>query len=253
MVRSFWSNNYCATVVLLRKTIAIMVFLWKTIISRREIMVGSEWSNNYIPLGYHGLISLREIQQLLCEAQSWFSEGFPEENWCPNLSQRKRAVFGTFSPLFPEKGQGRDTRKVFRRKTAPFLRDRLGYKFSNKNKEKGQFSFGKVPENLNLVSFQKMVDKKKLFETKNANLTKNAKHFLFQKAFFCQPFFEKTQTLHFLFQKAFFCQPFFEKIQTLHFLFVSWPSLQKGFFLSTIFWKDTFCLCRGPPFKYHFC
>jgi len=61
------------------------------------------------------LISLREIQQLLCEAQSWFSEGFPEENWCPNLSQRKRAVFGTFSPLFPEKGQGRDTRKGYKK------------------------------------------------------------------------------------------------------------------------------------------
>jgi hypothetical protein len=58
-----------------------------------------------------------------------------------------------------------------------------------------------------------MVDKKNLFETKNANLTKNAKHFLFQKGFFCQPFFEKTQTLHFLFQKGFFCQPFIEKIQ----------------------------------------
>ena len=117
------------------------------------------------------------IEQLLCEAQSWFSEGFPEENWCPNLSQRKRAVFGTFSPLFPEKGQGRDTRKVFRRKTAPFLRDRLGYKFSNKNKEKGQFSFGKVPENLNLVSFQKMVDKKNLFE---GRATTQTLHFLFQ-------------------------------------------------------------------------
>jgi len=49
--------------------------------------------------------------------------------------------------------------------------------------------------------------------SKNANLTKNAKHFLFQKGFFCQPFFEKTQTLHFLFQKGFFCQPFIEKIQ----------------------------------------
>jgi hypothetical protein len=195
-------------------------------------------------------ISVVVLRSKTKEAQSWFSEGFPEENWCPNLSQRKRAVFGTFSPLFPEKGQGRDTRKVFRRKTAPFLRDRLGYKFSNKNKEKGQFSFGKVPENLNLVSFQKMVDKKNLFETKNANLTKNAKHFLFQKGFFCQPFFEKTQTLHFLFQKGFFCQPFFEKILFVcvvalpskrfffvnhflkrYFLFVSWPSLQIPFLL----------------------
>ena len=92
-----------------------------------------------------------------------------------------------------------------------------------------------------------MVDKKNLFETKNANLTKNAKHFLFQKGFFCKAFFEKTQTLHFLFvswpslQKGFFCQPFFEKIQTLHFLFqkVNKKSKQK---------KKLFFLKRYNPF-----
>ncbi len=36
------SNNYCASFVLRSKTTTIMVFLRKTIISRRDIMVGSE-------------------------------------------------------------------------------------------------------------------------------------------------------------------------------------------------------------------
>jgi len=60
-------------------------------------------------------------------------------------------------------------------------------------------------KNAKFVSFQKMVDKKKLFETKCkvCVFSKNAKHFLFQKAFFCQPFFEKIQGLGFpeLFQR----------------------------------------------------
>jgi len=56
-----------------------------------------------------------------------FSAPFPDKN----IIFEGTPVFGTFSPLFPEKGQGRDTRKVFRRKTAPFLRDRYGHKFSN--------------------------------------------------------------------------------------------------------------------------
>jgi len=42
-------------------------------------------------------------------------------------------------------------------------------------------TFGKVPENLNLVSFQKMVDKKKLFEGRATTQTKNAKFVSFQK------------------------------------------------------------------------
>ncbi len=46
----------------------------------------------------------------------------------------------------------------------------------------------------------------------------------FKKVFFCQPFFEKIQTLHFLFQNGFF---FLKR----YFLFVSWPSLQIPFLL----------------------
>ena len=53
-----------------------------------------------------------------------------------------------------------------------------------------------------------MLDKKKLFETKNANLTKNAKHFLFQKAFFCKAFIEKIQGFGFPNKNG-----IFEKIQ----------------------------------------
>ncbi len=77
-----------------------------------------------------------------------------------------------------------------------------------------------VRKTKSLYLFKKCFTKKNLFETKNANLTKNAKHFLFQKGFFCKAFFEKTQTLHFL--------------------FVSWPSLQIPFLLgkpSKIFYK----------------
>ncbi len=48
-------------------------------------------------------------------------------------------------------------------------------------------------KNAKFVSFQKMVDKKNLFETKNASHFLSGLHFLFQKGFFCQPFFEKIQ------------------------------------------------------------
>ena len=66
------SNNYCASFVLRSKTTTIMVFLRKTIISRREIMVGSEWSNNYLPKGDHGWI--RMIEQLYPKGISWLDQ-----------------------------------------------------------------------------------------------------------------------------------------------------------------------------------
>ncbi len=59
--------------------------------------------------------------------------------------------------------------------------------------------------------------------------------------------FVRTQTknvklVSFQKKKAFWnkkCKPCIFSKKKNHFLFVSWPSLQKGFFLSTIFWKDT--------------
>jgi len=52
-----------------------------------------------------------------------YQEGFPEENLCrgPPFKNYGKGyqvwtqVFGTFSPLFPEKGQGRDTRKGYKK------------------------------------------------------------------------------------------------------------------------------------------
>jgi len=78
-------------------------------------------------------------------------------------------------------------------------------------RHKQKVSFQKMVDKKNLfetknakfVSFQKMVDKKNLFETKNASHFLSGLHFLFQKGFFCQPFFEKIQGLGFpeLFQR----------------------------------------------------
>ena len=91
-------------------------------------------------------------------------------------------------------------------------------------------------------------------------------HFLFQKGFFCQPFFEKILFVcvvslpskrfffvnHFLkrhklcifcFKKVFFCQPFFEKIQTFGF-----PNKNGIFEKIQGFPKEN--LCRGPPFLF---
>ncbi len=118
-------------------------------------------------------------------------------------------------------------------------------KFSKGNKVfQGKQSFPKVFLTKMVFEWRATTQTKSIFSKKKNHFeTKNAKFVSFQKmvdkkkSFFClcrgPPF-----------KKLFFVNHFLKR----YFLFVSWPSLQKGFFLSTIF-----CLCRGPPFKYHFC
>jgi len=97
-----------------------------------------------------------------------------------------------------------------------------------------------------------MLYKKNLFETKNANLTKNAKHFLFQKGFFCKAFFEKTQTLHFLFQIPFFVRKSSGKVlenlvsfQKLMYIFLFLEKVRvQGQYQQQIMNVVIFCCCK---------
>jgi hypothetical protein len=66
------------------------------------------------------------------------------------------------------------------------------------------------------------------------------KKWLTKKTFLKQKMVDKKNL--FLFQKGFFCQPFFEKIQTLGF-----PNKNGIFEKIQGFPKEN--LCRGPPFK----
>ena len=105
--------------------------------------------------------------------------------------------------------------------------------FGTWQKKKNLFEGRATTQSLYL--FKKWLTKKKVFWREGHDTNKKW-FFFFWKDTFC---FKMV---------FFFCQPFFEKIQPFKYYFWRDTSEKEGFFLSTIFWKDTnFWFSKGFP------